>query len=242
MSDTSLKKLAGKLSAVAGKRALDSKDLEILREVKEGIMGVLQGLKECESCGAAVAEIIRIELGGVRAAVCQSCGIKALKSKTFSLKNAKKKEAAHEKTKAEHHARTEPKHAAPAHKPQDGKTLEKRKPFRTDPHPQHEERAETSAPVKSKPAAEQASLFGDAAPAEKGENVFQDVADAAGSKIMTVKKVHQIASGIAFPMNMDRTLSYVRMDAQTQGVHLQPDEIKKIVSALVSKGLVKIKE
>jgi hypothetical protein len=240
MSDISLKKLSAKLSAVAGKRNLDSKDLELLREVKEGITGVLQGLKECESCGAAVAEIIRLELGGVRAAVCQACGIKALKSKSLSLKNAKKKEAAHEKVKPEHSAHHEDKHSAPAHKSHDNKPLEKRKPFRTDPHPAHEEKA----PVpKAKPApAEQTALFGDAAPAEKGENVFEDIAREAETKIMTAKKVHQIASGIAFPMNMDRTLSYVRMDAQTQGLHLQPEEIKKIILVLMAKGMVKVKE
>jgi len=228
MSDISLKKLSGKLSAVAGKRNLDSKDLEILREVKEGITGVLQGLKECESCGAAVAEIIRLELGGVRAAVCQSCGIKALKNKSLNVR--KKKEAVHHETK----------HPASSHKSHDGKPLEKRTPFRTDPHPVHESK---EAPAKAKPApSEQASLFGDAAPSEKGENVFEEIAKEAGTKIMTAKKVHQIASGIAFPMNMDRTLSYVRMDAQTQGVHLQPEEIKKIITALMAKGLIKVKE
>ncbi len=238
MSDINLKKLAAKLSTVAGKRNLDSKDLNALREIKEGITGVLQGLKECESCGAAVTEIIRLELGGVRAAVCQSCGIKALKSKSLSIKHSKKKDAPSDKSpaKAEHGTR----HPDAAHKSHDGKPLEKRKPFRTNPHPRHEEK---EAPVKSKPVvSEQPSLFGDAMPSEKGETVFEEAARETGSKIMTIKKVHQIASAIAFPMNMDRTLSYIRMDAQGQGVHLQPEEIRKIVTTLIDKGLVKVKE
>jgi hypothetical protein len=232
MPEFNLKKLSSKLSAVAGKRNLDSKDLEALREVKEGIIGILQGLKECECCGAAVPEIIRIELGGVRAAVCQACGIKALKNKSLVLRNVKKKTAA----KPEPHIHPEHKHAPAAHK-----ALEKRRPFRTEPHPRHEEPASAASKTKP-PAPEQPSLFGEVAPAEKGENVFEIVAKEADTRIMTVKKVHQIASAIAFPMNMDRTLSYIRMDAQNQGLHLQPEEIKKIIASLLSKGLVKVKE
>jgi len=228
MADTSVKKLAAKLSIVGSKKQLDSKDLDMLREVKEGIVAVLQGLKECDVCGSAVTEIVRIEIDGIRAAVCQSCGIKSLKNKAIVLRGVKKKE--HSKEKVAKSAS----HGAASH----SRAPEKKRPFSTDPHPASERPSHGTPALR----AEQPSLFSEPASAEKGENAFEEVARDANSKMMTVKKVHQIVSNIAFPMNFERTTSYVRMEAQGQNLHLNPDELKRIVTALIKKNLIKIKE
>ena len=73
MSVVSLKKILLKLQTVSKKKELDHKDLNVLREIKEGISQTLQTLKVCDACGKAVLEIARLEIDGVRAAVCTPC-------------------------------------------------------------------------------------------------------------------------------------------------------------------------
>ncbi|MFH0918737.1 MAG: hypothetical protein V1913_00115 [Fibrobacterota bacterium] len=247
MADSNLKKMAAKLAAVAGKKQLDNKDMTILREVKDSISAVLQGLKECDCCGAAVTEIARLELDGVRAAVCQSCGIKALKNKSLVIKNVKKKEAARHEAAHERHVAGPAKHAAPAHavpgakghapvKVHDHRALAKKNPFKTEPHP-------AARPASAEP--EQPSLFSGADDASgKSDNsvAFEEIARACNSKILIVKKIHQLANAIAFPMNLDRTVSYVRMEAQGQGVNLSNDELRKMIGLLIERAGVKVKE
>lgn len=250
MSDTNLKKMAAKLSAVAGKKQLDNKDMTLLREVKDAITTVLQGLKECDCCGAAVTEIARLELDGVRAAVCQACGIKALKNKSLVIKNVKKKEAAkHESAHAPSHAAPKS-HAAPAHHAAapakhhavhpakaDPKALAKKNPFKTEPHP-----------FATKPAvaeAEQPTLFsGNDEGDSKGDNsmVFDEIARACNSKVLVVRKIQQLAGAIAFPMTLDRTVSYVRMEAQGQGINLSNEELRKMIGLLIERAGLKVKD
>jgi len=245
MSDVNLKKMTAKLAAVAAKKQLDNKDMAVLREVKDGISAVLQGLKECDCCGAAVTEIARLELDGVRAAVCQACGIKALRNKSLVIKNVKKKEAArHEAEHVKHeapHAPARP-HAAPAakgHAParaHDHKALAKKNPFKTEPRP-----AVKAAPVEP----EQPSLFSGADEASgKGDAgaVFDEIARVCNSRVLVVRKIHQLANAIAFPMTLDRTVSYVRMEAQGQGIALSNEELHKMIGLLIERAGVKVKE
>jgi len=226
MPETNLKKLASKLGNIAGRSSLESKDLETLREIKDGLAAIIASLKECDCCGAAVTEIARLEIDGVRALVCSSCGIKALKNKELVLKNVRKKE----------HAKVS--HPPVSHKAA-VKTVIKSKPFKTEPHP---ETASNHAP-RTRIVETQPSLFGDAVvKSSKSGDDMDAIASAASSKVMTVKKIHSIVSGVAFPMNLDRTLSFVRMEAQSQHLNFKEDEIRRVVTALKANGLIRIKD
>ncbi|MFH1759474.1 MAG: hypothetical protein ABIA63_00085, partial [bacterium] len=74
MSDN-LKELASKLSSIARKKSLKGKDMDVLKEVRDGLAGIQLQLKECDICSGVVPGVIRIEVDGVKAAVCQDCGI-----------------------------------------------------------------------------------------------------------------------------------------------------------------------
>ena len=243
MSEINIKKLASKLQSVAGKKQLESKDLAALREVKDGITKALQILKECESCGAAVLEIARLELDGVRAAVCHACGIKALRNKSLVIKNVRKKAAARQKAVR-----------APAHQ----KSPEPRPRLKRPERPGRPQPARREAPKKKtrldiptfkrgeSRAEDQPSLFGGAAPASAAPadlgSVFGQIAKACNIKTTVVRKVHQIAGAVAFPMNLERTVNYTRMEAQSQGVGLDLATLKNVIVALSKKAGLKIRD
>lgn len=243
MSEINIKKLASKLQSVAGKKQLESKDLAALREVKDGITQTLQVLKECESCGAAVLEIARLELDGVRAAVCHACGIKALRNKSLVLKNVRKKAAARQKAAG----------AAAHQKPPQPKPRFKRPERPVKPLPAQREipKKKTRLDVPTfkrneSQANDQTSLFGasapvSAAPADPGP-VFEQIAKACNIKTSAVRKVHQIAGAVAFPMNLERTVNYTRMEAQSQGVALDLGTLKNVIVALSKKAGLKIRD
>jgi hypothetical protein len=242
MSEINIKKLASKLQSVAGKKQLESKDLAALRDVKDGITQVLQVLKECESCGAAVLEIARLELDGVRAAVCHACGIKALRNKSLVLKNVRKKAAARQKAAK-----------APAHQkatPPKPRFRRPEKPGRPRPAPREVPKKKTRLDVPTfkrgeTRAADQTSLFGGAAPASVAPAdlgpVFDQIAKACNIKTSVVRKIHQIAGAVAFPMNLERTVNYTRMEAQSQGVAIDLATLKNVMVGLSKKAGLKIR-
>jgi hypothetical protein len=227
MHETNLKKLSAKLGAISAKASLESKDLESLREIRDSISSVLSALKECDCCGAAVTEIAKLEMEGVRAHVCRKCGIRAFKDKELILKAVRKKES---------NRVVRPSVSASS----SAKSVIKSKPFKT-----HVEPSSVSKPARSRQSDFQPSLFGEMAAqgdTSRAGNDFDAVAESTGSKIMSVKKVHSIASSVAFPMNFDRTISFTKIEAQSQHFQIKDEELKRIVTALKDKGLLRIKD
>ncbi|OGJ89509.1 MAG: hypothetical protein A2487_06375 [Candidatus Raymondbacteria bacterium RifOxyC12_full_50_8] len=228
MADVNLKKLAAKMAAVAGKKQMDSKDLTVLREIKDGISQTLQELKECDSCGSAVTEIVRMEIEGVRAAVCHACGIKALKNKGLVLKHARhrEKEHAHKKDHPASHKSAKPE-SVPANAHAPAKAPKVVKPAKED---------------KAPAVAAQPSLFSTPEPRQDLGAALQEIGEAAGIKPAIVRRILQIASSVAFPMNLERTLNYTRMEAQRENINLDNEALKKVISGLVQKAGLKLKE
>ncbi|OGS33390.1 MAG: hypothetical protein A2293_08945 [Elusimicrobia bacterium RIFOXYB2_FULL_49_7] len=228
MADGNLNKLLTKFQGVAKKKHLESRDLEILREIKEGITQVLQVLKECDCCGAAVPEIARLELDGIRAAVCHDCGIKALKNKSLVLKKVKKNEAKREKRDDKDHK-----------KPAEHKTSHKSAPAADT----RSTRFDAVIEKKADGAVGQTMLSLGAKSGELDRAAgFEEVASENGQKLAIVKKLFEIASSVALPMPLDRTISYTRMEALNQGLRLSDDELKRIVTGLVKKAGLKVRE
>lgn len=207
MGEMNLKKTAAKLSMLAGKSVFDSKDLALLREIRDALSLSLSALKECDCCGAAVSEVAKLEMDGIKAVVCSACGIKAFKNRELIIKNVKRRES----------AKTLP------------KPIIRSKPFKTE----------------TKANENQPTLFGESikqSDKNKGGGDLEAIALAAGSKTITVKKILSIASGVAFPMNIERTISFVKIEAQSQQINFKEDEIRRVVSALKDNGLLRVKD
>ncbi|MFP4521668.1 MAG: hypothetical protein ACLFQK_05935 [Fibrobacterota bacterium] len=91
-----LKKLSKKFEKIAAKKVLVSKDVNELRQIRESIKSFLDCLKECQICGKAVDDIVKMEAAGKKASLCRECGIKALRDKSLlssKVPAAKKKKA-----------------------------------------------------------------------------------------------------------------------------------------------------
>jgi hypothetical protein len=236
MSALNIKKLSVKLQSVASKNKLESKDLAMLREIKEGIAQALQLLKECDACGAAVLEIARLELDGVRAAVCPACGIKALKNRSLVINKVKKKAASGPKA-------TVVRRQAPL-KPREKRKGIKRRTIRESHTPKKRTRLHMPAVRKNEPRrAEQTALKLDTKPVQADTSqAFEQIAKECSEKISVVRKVFQIANSVAFPMNMERTINYTKMEAQSQGIVLDISVLKKMLILLVKKAGLKVRD
>jgi sRNA-binding protein len=238
MSDVNLGKLLLKMQGVAKKKQLESKDLEVLREIKDGISQALQVLKECDCCGAAVTEIARLELDGVRAAVCRDCGIKALKNKALILKKVKKNEARREKKEdkapQEHKEPREPKEPKP-HK--------KAPPPPPSPAAPKPSRLVEAMEKKEEPSVGQTMLPLSDKNGQTDKNTgIEEVASETAVKVPVVRKLFEIASSVAFPMALERTISYARMEAVSQGLKLTDEELRRVITGLVKKAGLKVKD
>jgi hypothetical protein len=238
-----IKALAKKLTAVGAKKNWLGKDLESIREIRDGLTQSLQTLKVCESCGTVVTEIARLELAGIRANVCKACGVKAFKTGALNVKKTPSRPAIKpERKKVE-------KNIPPVKK-------KIRKPV---PHAENlslfNEPSQPQSPTpegflpksgitmpKMEPAAKRA------APVENGENggLENDAVAQLGNKmnfkIGDLRKIIKSVNEMAIRMDLEQTCNYVMSEASQTGLKkLAPDEVKKMVKALAADKFIQVK-
>jgi len=236
-----LKKLLFKLQGVSKKKELDHKDLNILREIKAGIAQTLAILKVCDACGKAVVEIARLEIDGVRAAVCTPCGIKALRTKNLELNHLKRhpgraaKRDPKPRRKNRHSGRPAP---SPHPSPRTPIGLPKVKRFPVKPGPITMPKAK-KAPHK--PDVQTALSLSAPSNGASQNDAFQAVADRAKTTMGVIKKIYHIASSVAIPMDIDRTVNYTRMEAQRMGIKAESLNLRQVMEGLVKKAGLKLK-
>ncbi len=91
--------------------------------------------------------------------------------------------------------------------------------------------------------AEQTALKLDTKPVQADTSqAFEQIAKECSEKISVARKVFQIANSVAFPMNMERTINYTKMEAQSQGIVLEIGVLKKMLILLVKKAGLKVRD
>lgn len=233
MADVNLNKLLAKMQGVAKKKQLESRDLDVLREIREGVTQVLSALKVCDCCGAAVTEIARLELDGVRAAVCHDCGIKAFKNKALVLKKVKKNEIKREKREEK--------------TPKEPKTIKEPKKntdLKPAPRPEtHSHHMQSALESKPQPSVGQTMLSLAPKSGVPDRNAaFEEIASETALKVPVVRKIFEIASSVAFPMAFGSTFSYAKAEIAGQGVKVTDDELKRALTGLVKKAGLRVKD
>jgi hypothetical protein len=251
-----LKELAAKLSSIARKKNLKGRDIDVLKEVREGLARVMMQVKECDLCGGVVPDLVKMEMEGIKASVCQECGIKLLKNPKLvrrkgSSKNASEKKIREKKPAATRTRAPKPAKTARAKKSGSANTRSakagrtRKKSTKTNikigsfAARAQKELEKTEARKKTPQMA--ISFEEGAEPDSNGRINFEGIAKKQKVTIGAVRKIFKIENSIAFPMSPEGTLQFVKSELAGEAMKIGDSELKGILAEIRKEKGVKVK-
>ncbi len=234
-----LKELSAKLSSVARKKSLKGADLDVIRDIREQLLQVISQAKECDICSTVVAGLIKVEIDNVRAAVCQDCGLKLMKSPKLIHKKSAGRHALEKKAPA-HAVKTVPDKAEMHHKPRHKKTHGEADSSAGKPHRAaarigsfvQRAQAETEQAEARKKSPQIALSFEESRETAVGEVDFDGLARKNHVTIGVLRKIHKMISSVAFPMSPEGTLQFVKSELTGENIKIGDSELRIILSDL----------